>query len=58
LGWDAFFGYHLDKWLDTTPIFFIIFFFLGVAAGALNIYKLAVGLEEKIKSQDSDTTED
>ncbi len=34
-------GYWLDKWLDTQPVFFIICFFLGVAAGALNIYKLA-----------------
>jgi len=34
------FGYFLDKWLDTKPIFFIIFFFLGVAGGVLNIYKL------------------
>jgi len=42
-------GYFLDKWLDTLPIFFIIFFFFGVAAGALNIYKLAAGTggEEK-----------
>lgn len=39
------FGFYLDKWLDTLPIFFIIGFFLGVAAGALNIYKLAVGVK-------------
>jgi ATP synthase protein I len=38
----GFFGYYLDDWLDTKPIFFIIMTFLGVAAGVLNIYKLAV----------------
>lgn len=37
----AFLGFHIDKWLDTSPIFFIICFFFGVAAGILNIYKLA-----------------
>ena len=34
-------GYYLDKFLDTLPVFFIIGFFFGVAAGALNIYKMA-----------------
>ena len=33
-------GYYIDKWLDTLPVFMIILFFFGVAAGALNIYKL------------------
>lgn len=37
----AFLGYWLDKWLGSFPMFFIIFFFLGVAAGSFNIYKLA-----------------
>lgn len=34
-------GFIIDKYLDTLPIFFIICFFFGVAAGGLNIYKLA-----------------
>ncbi len=34
-------GYYLDRWLDTLPIFFILGFVFGVAAGGLNIYKLA-----------------
>ncbi|MDB2415346.1 AtpZ/AtpI family protein [Rickettsiales bacterium] len=35
------FGYYLDVWLDTSPIFFIVCFFLGVAGSALNIYKMS-----------------
>ena len=34
-------GWALDKWLETTPLFLLIFFFLGVAAGFLNVYKAA-----------------
>lgn len=32
-------GYWLDRWLDTKPLFMIIMFFLGFAAGFLNIYR-------------------
>ncbi|MCH7630671.1 MAG: AtpZ/AtpI family protein [Proteobacteria bacterium] len=34
-------GWYLDKWLGTTPWLFVIFFFLGVAAGFRNVYKAA-----------------
>ncbi|MGB1077341.1 MAG: AtpZ/AtpI family protein [Bdellovibrionales bacterium] len=34
-------GYGLDHWLDTKPIFFLIFLILGVGVGFLNIYKLS-----------------
>lgn len=40
-------GFFIDKWLGTLPIFFIICFFFGVAAGGLNIYKLAAGKDYK-----------
>jgi ATP synthase protein I len=32
-------GYGLDRWLDTWPILFLVFFFLGAAAGMLNAYR-------------------
>jgi len=32
-------GYGLDRWLGTSPFFTIIFFFFGVAAGYLNIFR-------------------
>ncbi len=35
-------GLFLDRWLKTEPWFMILFLFLGVAAGFLNIYRTAV----------------
>ncbi len=32
-------GRVLDGWLGTGPLFFIVFFFLGLAAGILNVYR-------------------
>ena len=35
----ALIGYWLDRWLDTWPVLFLLFFFLGAAAGMLNAYR-------------------
>ena len=42
-------GYFLDRWLGTSPLFIIVFFFLGVAAGIVNVIRTAnaVAREEK-----------
>jgi ATP synthase protein I len=32
-------GYWLDRWFDTWPVLFLVFFFLGAAAGMLNAYR-------------------
>lgn len=37
----SWFGYLLDKWIGTSPVFFLIFFVLGFAGGALNVYRTA-----------------
>jgi ATP synthase protein I len=34
-------GYGLDSWLGTSPLFTIVFFFFGVAAGVLNVVRTA-----------------
>jgi ATP synthase protein I len=34
-------GLLFDKWLGTEPLFLLIFFFLGMAAGILNVFKTA-----------------
>lgn len=34
-------GWVLDRWLGTTPWFVLLFFFLGMAAGILNVVKTA-----------------
>ena len=37
-------GYSLDNWLETKPLFLVVFFFLGAGAGTLNVYRAARGL--------------
>ncbi|TVR82461.1 MAG: AtpZ/AtpI family protein [Rhodospirillales bacterium] len=37
-------GYLLDGWLSTSPWLFVVFFFLGAAAGILNTYRTATGM--------------
>ena len=35
------FGWLLDKWLGTGPWLFFLFFFFGLAAGIINVYRTA-----------------
>lgn len=35
-------GFFLDRWLDTRPLFLIVFAVLGLAAGFINLYQLMV----------------
>ena len=37
----AWFGYLLDSWLGTSPWLFLLFFFFGLAAGILNVYRMS-----------------
>jgi ATP synthase protein I len=37
----AWFGRVLDSWLGTSPWLFLLGFFLGLAAGILNVYRTA-----------------
>ncbi len=39
-------GYYIDKWLDTRPVFLLLFFLFGVVAGFLNLYR-AVRLDQE-----------
>ncbi|MEK6631017.1 MAG: AtpZ/AtpI family protein [Acidobacteriota bacterium] len=32
-------GQMLDRWLGTKPLFFFVFFCLGLVAGILNVYR-------------------
>jgi ATP synthase protein I len=49
----ALIGYGLDRWLGTWPILFVVFFFLGAAAGTLNAYRYIrrASLEAEQKSR-------
>ena len=40
-------GFILDNWFDTKPWLIIIFFFLGAAAGILNVIRAASRMQEK-----------
>lgn len=44
----GFLGYWLDTWLNTKPLFMILLFFAGFAAGFLNIYRAQTGQEFKV----------
>ncbi|MFO1038377.1 MAG: AtpZ/AtpI family protein [Geminicoccaceae bacterium] len=39
VGFGLLIGYGLDRWLGTRPLFLIVFFLLGAAAGMLNAYR-------------------
>ena len=41
-------GFLLDSWFDTKPVLTICFFFMGVAAGMLNVFKSAKKMHKKL----------
>ena len=41
-------GFLLDNWFDTKPLLTICFFFMGVAAGILNVFKSAKRMHKKL----------
>jgi ATP synthase protein I len=43
----ALIGWQIDKWAHTGPIFLILFLCLGMAAGLVNIYRIAAGPKPK-----------
>ena len=40
-------GFILDTWFDTKPWLIIIFFFLGAAAGMLNVIRAANKMQKE-----------
>ena len=43
-------GFLLDGWFDTKPLLTICFFFMGVAAGILNVFRSAKKMQNKYKN--------
>ena len=41
-------GFILDNWFDSKPLLTICFFFMGVAAGILNVFKSAKKMNKKL----------
>ncbi len=40
-------GFILDSWFDTKPWLIIVFFFLGTAAGILNVIRTANRMQKE-----------
>ena len=47
-------GLVIDKWLETKPLFLIIFFFLGAFAGIYNLWRQLSGNGLKLGYFDTD----
>tara|TARA_B100001079_G_C16058524_1_gene360305 strand:- start:11 stop:301 length:291 start_codon:yes stop_codon:yes gene_type:complete len=43
-------GFILDNWFDTKPLLIICFFFMGAAAGILNVFRSAKRMHNKYKN--------
>ena len=41
-------GFLLDSWFGTKPLLIICFFFMGVAAGILNVFRSAKQMHKKL----------
>ena len=39
----TFIGWALDRWLGTTPTLMVVFFFIGSAAGMMNMWRALTG---------------
>ena len=39
----TFIGWALDNWLGTTPTMMVVFFFVGSAAGMMNVWRAVTG---------------
>lgn len=51
----GFIGWMLDRFLGTTPLFMIVLFFFGAAAGMMNIWRMAQGHGLKVGYFDQKT---
>jgi ATP synthase protein I len=47
-------GWAIDQWLGTRPWGMIVLFFLGVAAGMLNVYRAVTGISGPVGYRKSD----
>lgn len=45
-------GLTLDRWLESSPWFFWIFLFVGIAAGFKNIYVISGRAIKKLNNND------
>ena len=48
-------GWLLDEGFATKPLFMILMFFMGVAAGILNVFRVAKQMQDDTNSNDETT---
>ena len=48
------FGYLMDRWLGTIPLFMIVGLFLGMAAGVRNMMRSAEIIDKDITDENKD----
>ncbi len=51
VGVGALIGFWIDRWLETQPVGFIVFFLLGTAAGFLNVFRTAQEIQKEQAEQ-------
>jgi ATP synthase protein I len=51
VGFGAFAGWWLDRWLETAPILLVAMILIGFAAGALNAYRAIRGYSDSVNRQ-------
>lgn len=47
-------GWFIDRWLGTLPIFMLLFFGLGTAAGILNVFRTARQMQAGVSDMGKD----
>ena len=48
-------GWVIDRWAGTSPWLTIVMFFLGVAAGMVNVYRAVAGIKTPVGMRRPDT---
>ena len=45
-----FIGKYLDQWLNTSPLFLLLFIFIGAFSGIKSVYLLIIKIDKRDKS--------
>jgi len=45
-------GFYLDKWLNTKPLFIILFILLGIVGGGVTVYRQIMEATKKDEKRD------
>ena len=45
-----FIGKYLDQWLHTSPLFLLLFIFIGFSSGIKSVYLLIIKIDKRDKS--------